>query len=332
MLEALEADGRSHEVPTAPARLLVSIALGLALPAVPAAAQTYPSRGITMVATFPAGGPTDGVARVLAHELGERLKQKIVVENRGGAGGTIGAAAVAKSAPDGHTLLITSTGPLGYYRALYKSLAYDPVKDFTPAVLIGTIPQVIILSPKLKAATLKEFIAHAKANPGKINIGDSGVGTTVHIIAVQMASLAGIQVQHVHYRGAVGSIADVLGGQIDAAISAFVPSYVTMRVAGVAWTGRIKVLPNVPTFRESGLDIVSGLSLTLAAPAGTPPEVIATLNAATNDFLKSERGRAFETNYSLQIAGGTPQAAREFLTNDAARLEPVIRQAKISVE
>jgi tripartite-type tricarboxylate transporter receptor subunit TctC len=312
-------------------RTLLAGILSITL-AAPAAAQGWPNRTITMIATFPAGGPTDGVARVLAHELGERLKQKVVVENRGGAGGTIGAAAVAKSAADGHTLLLTSTGPLGYYRVLYKSLGYDPVKDFAPAALIGTIPQVIIVSPKLKATTLKEFVDHARANPGKVNIGDSGVGTTLHILAAQMAMMTGIEIQHVHYRGAAGSVADVLGGQIDAALSGFVPTYVTMKVLGVTWTERLKALPNVPTFRESGIDIVSGLSLTLAAPAGTPPDVIARLNAATNDFLKSERGKTFETNYSLQIAGGTPEAARKFLANDAARLEPVIRKAKIAVD
>jgi tripartite-type tricarboxylate transporter receptor subunit TctC len=318
-----------------PPALLVSAALSavFALAAtMPATAQGWPNRPISMIATFPAGGPTDGVARVLAHELGERLKQKVVVENRGGAGGTLGAAAVAKSSPDGHTLLLTSTGPLGYYRALYKSLPYDPVKDFAPAALIGTIPQVIIVSPKLKAATLREFIEHARANPGRVNIGDSGVGTTLHILAAQMALVTGIEIQHVHYRGAAGSVADVMGGQIEAALSGFVPTYVTMKVLGVTWTDRLKALPNVPTFRESGLDIVSGLSLTLVAPAGTPPDVIARLNAATNDFLKSERGKSFETNYSLQIAAGTPEAAREFLANDAARLEPVIRKAKIAAD
>jgi tripartite-type tricarboxylate transporter receptor subunit TctC len=296
----------------------------------PATAQSWPTRGVTLVANFPAGGPTDGVARVIANELGQRLGQKVVVDNRAGAGGTIGAAAVAK-ATDGHTLLISSTGALGYYRALYKSLAYDPVKDFTPIVLIGTIPQVIILSPKLKATTLNELIAHAKANPGKVNIGDSGVGTTLHILAAQMAIMTGIEIQHVHYRGAAGSVADVLGGQIEAALSGFQKSYVTMKVAGVTWTERLKAIPKVPTFRESGIDIVSGLSLTIAAPAKTPTDVIAKVNAAANDFLKSERGRAFETNYSLIVAGGTPEAARDFLAADAARLEPVIRKAKISV-
>jgi tripartite-type tricarboxylate transporter receptor subunit TctC len=298
----------------------------------PSAAQDYPTRTVTMIATFPAGGPTDGVARVLAQELSERLGQRVVVENRGGAGGMIGAAAVAKSAPDGYTLLLTSPGPLGYYRVLYKSLNYDPVKDFAPIALIGTIPQVIIVSPKLPVKTLKEFIAYAKANPGKVNIGDSGVGTTLHILAAQMAMMTGTSIQHVHYRGAAGSVADVLGGQIEAALSGFTAPLANMNVLGVTWTDRIKALPNVPTFRQQGIDIVSGLSLTLVAPAGTPPSIIAKLNAATNDFLKSERGRDFETKYSLQIAGGTPAAAAEFLAGETARLEPVIRKAKISVD
>ena len=308
----------------------LALALGIAALAAPAAAQEWPARPITLVANFPAGGPTDGVARVIAHELGERLGQKVVVDNRGGAGGTIGAANVAK-ATDGHTLLISSTGALGYYRALYKSLPYDPVKDFAPLALIGTIPQIIIVSPKLKATTLKEFIAHAKANPGKVNIGDSGVGTTLHILAAQMAIMTGIEIQHVHYRGAAGSVADVLGGQIEAALSGFQQGYVTMNVLGVTWTDRLKAMPKVPTFRESGIDIVSGLSLTIAAPAKTPRDIIAKINAAANDFLKSERGRAFETNYSLIVAGGTPEAARDFLAADTARLEPVIRKAGISV-
>ena len=314
------------------ATLIASTAALLCALAAPAAAQSWPSRGITMVATFPAGGPTDGVARVLASELGERLGQRIVVENRGGAGGTIGAGSVAKAAPDGYTILITSTGPLGYYRALYKSLPYDPVRDFTPVVLIGTIPQLIILSPKLNAATFKEFLDYARANPGKVNIGDSGVGTTVHILAAQIAAMASLSVQHVHYRGAAGAHADVMGGQIDAAIAAFVPSAVNMKVVGVTWSERMKLMPDVPTFRESGLDIVSGLSLSLAVPTGTPKDVVVRLNAATNDFLKSERGKIFETNYALQIAGGTPEAARDFLAGEAARLIPVIRKAKITVE
>jgi tripartite-type tricarboxylate transporter receptor subunit TctC len=312
-------------------RIVLATAIALAA-ASPAAAQTWPSRPITLVANFPAGGPTDGVARVVAHELGERLGQRVVVENRGGAGGTIGAAAVAKSAPDGHTILITSSGSLGYFRVLYKSLPYDPVRDFAPFALIGTIPQVLIASPKLPVNNLTEFVAYAKKNPGKVNIGDSGVGTTLHILAAQLAMLTSIEIQHVHYRGAAGSVGDTLGGQIEAALSGFTPAFKSMKVLGVTWTERLKVLPEVPTFREHGIDIVSGLSLTLAVPAKTPPEIVAKLNAVTNDFLKSERGRSFESNYSLIIAGGPPERARDFLAAETQRLEPVIRKANISVE
>jgi tripartite-type tricarboxylate transporter receptor subunit TctC len=317
-----------------PSALLLSTMLSvtLALTGGAAAQSWQPNRPITMIATFPAGGPTDAVARVLAAELGDRLKQRVVVENRGGAGGTIGAAAVAKSPPDGHTLLLTSSGPLGYYRVLYKTLAYDPVKDFAPAALIGTVPQVIIVSPKLPVTTLREFVAYAKANPGKVNIGDSGVGTTLHILAAQMAFLTGIEIQHVHYRGAAGSVGDVMGGQIEAALSGYTPAFASMKTLGVTWTERLKVLPAVPTFREEGVDIVSGLSLTLVAPAKTPPEIIARLNAVTNDFLKSERGQSFEKIYSFIIAGGTPRAARDFLAGETERLEPVIRRANITAE
>jgi tripartite-type tricarboxylate transporter receptor subunit TctC len=314
-------------------RLAAAVGITLVLAqAAPALAQNWPSRPITMIATFPAGGPTDGIARVLAHELGERLKQKIVVENRGGAGGTIGATTVARSTPDGYTLLLGASGPLGYYRVLYKNLAYEPAKDFVPVTMIGTVPQMIVVSPKLKATTLSAFIAYARANPGKVNIGDSGVGTTLHILAAQIAMVAGIEIQHVHYRGAAGSVADAHGGQIEAALTGFTPSFATMKVLGVTWTERLKVLPDVPTFREQGVDVISGLTLTLAAPAKTPPEILAQLNAATNDFLRSERGRSFETNYSLQIAGGAPEAARAFLASETDRLEPVIRKAKITAD
>jgi tripartite-type tricarboxylate transporter receptor subunit TctC len=191
---------------------------------------------------------------------------------------------------------------------------------------------VLIVSPKLPVNNLTEFVAYAKKNPGKVNIGDSGVGTTLHILAAQLAMLTSIEIQPVHYRGAAGSVGDTLGGQIEAALSGFTPAFKSMKVLGVTWTERLKVLPEVPTFREHGIDIVSGLSLTLAVPAKTPPEIVAKLNAVTNDFLKSERGRSFESNYSLIIAGGPPERARDFLAAETQRLEPVIRKANISVE
>ena len=224
-----------------------------------------------MVATFPAGGPTDGVARVLAHELGERLGQRVVVENRGGAGGTLGAAARREvAARRAHAAAHLDRAARLLPRALQVARLrpgeglhaggadrHHPAGDHRVAQAEGA------------RRSRNSSRTHARIR-AKVNIGDSGVGTTLHILAAQMALMTGITIQHVHYRGAAGSVADVLGGQIEAALSGFVPTYVTMKVLGVTWTERLKALPDVPTFRESGLDIVSGLSLTLAAPAGTP--------------------------------------------------------------
>jgi tripartite-type tricarboxylate transporter receptor subunit TctC len=285
-----------------------------------------------MVVQVPAGGPIDGIARVLAQVLSARLGQKVIIENRAGAGGLLGATTVAKASPDGYTLLMTSTGPLGYYRALYKSLSYDPVKALTPVTLIGTIPQVLVVSPKLPVNTLAEFVAYAKANPGKVNVGDSGVGTTPHILGVLLSNLTGIDIQHVHYRGVGSFLPDVIGGQIEAALSAFVPAYVSMKVLGVTARERVQSLPNVPTFRESGIDIVSGLSITLAVPGNTPQDIIGRLATETNNALKGDLAQVFESKYSLEIAGGTPEDARNFLAAETARLEPVIRKAKITID
>jgi tripartite-type tricarboxylate transporter receptor subunit TctC len=295
------------------------------------AAEEWPARNITMTATFPAGGPTDGISRVIANELSERLGRNVVVENKGGAGGTLGAMNVANSQPDGYSLLMTSSGPLSYYSTLYKSLKYKPTVDLVPIVVVGTIPQVIVASPK-GPKSLKEFIAYAKANPGKVTIGDSGVGTTLHILAAMLAKEADIQILHVHYRGAANSLSDVMGGQIDAALSAFLPQFASMNSLGITSTERVSALPNVPTFLESGLPITSGLTVTLAAPAKTPPAIIAKLNGAVNDFLKSPAGREFSEKYAVQLFGGSPEEGAAFLVKDAARLEPVIKSANITAD
>lgn len=310
-------------------RLVLLVALVFALPV---AAQDYPSKSIKMITAFGPGTATDIVARIIGAEIATQTGQTVVIENKPGAEGQIAAQAASVAPPDGYTLFFTTQTTQALNPHVYKSLAYDPVKDFAPIALLGTIPQMIIVSPKLKASTLKEFIAYARTNPGKVNIGDSGVGTTLHILAAQIATVTGIEIQHVHYRGAAGSVADALGGQIEAALTGFTPSFATAKVLGVTWSERLNVLPNVPTFREQGVDIISGLSLTLVAPAKTPPAIVAQLNAATNDFLKSERGRGFEKNYALQIAGGTPEIARDFLAGETARLEPVIRKAKITAD
>jgi tripartite-type tricarboxylate transporter receptor subunit TctC len=240
--------------------------------------------------------------------------------------------AIVNSQPDGYSLLMTSSGPLSYYSTLYKSLKYKPTEDLVPVVVIGTIPQVLVASPKSPARTLQQFIAYAKGDPGKVTIGDSGVGTTLHILAAMFAKEAGIHILHVHYRGAASSLADLSGGQIDAALSAFLPQFASMNALGITSSSRLAALPNVPTFRESGLPIVSGLTVTLAAPSKTPMAIITKVNAAVNDFLKSPAGRKFGEKYAVQLVGGSPKEGAAYLARDAARLEPVIKSANISVD
>jgi tripartite-type tricarboxylate transporter receptor subunit TctC len=317
-------------------RLPLAITLAATLAALAriegATAQDYPSRPITLVVGYPAGGPTDGVARMLASDMSARFGQRIVVENKGGAGGMIAAAALAKSPPDGYTLLFTGVGALSYYRTLYKSLSYDPGKDIAPVAMIGAIPDLLLASPKLPVTTLKELIAWAKANPGKLNIGDSGAGTVPHIMAAAFAQKAGIQVTHVHYRGAAGSVTDMMGGQIEAAAAAYLPQFVSLKALAVSWHRRMAALPSVPTFRENGYDLVIALSIGLSAPAGTPAAAIDKVNAAVNDFLKGPRGREIHASLGLEVIGGSPADMRKFLDEESARLEPVIKAAKITIE
>jgi tripartite-type tricarboxylate transporter receptor subunit TctC len=285
-----------------------------------------------MTVTFPAGGPTDGVARVIAAELAKRIGQGIVVENRGGAGGTIGAMAVVNAAADGYSLLFTSSGSLSYYQTLYKTLGYNPTTDLKPVVVVGTIPQVMLASPKIAAKTLPEFIAYAKANPGKVTVGDSGVGTTLHILAALIARDAKINVVNVHYRGAALSLSDVAGGHIDAALSGYLPQFGSMKALAITSKKRLDLLPNVPTFVESGLPITSGVTVALAVAAKTPPSIVTKLNAAVNDFLKSPAGQVFAKKYAVQLFGGSPKNGADFLASEAARLEPVIKSAHIVVK
>ena len=198
-------------------RLTVSVlfaAAGIALAPRPLAAQSWPSRPITMVVSFAAGGPADGTARLIANELGEKLGQRVVIENKGGAGGNIGAASVVKAPPDGYTLLMMSSGPGAVNKLIYKSLPYDPFKDFAPVVLVANVPTIILVSPKLPAANLKDVVAYGKRHARELSVGNAGYGTGGHIAAVQFAGETGIEVTHVPYRGVGPMLTDVMSGQI----------------------------------------------------------------------------------------------------------------------
>jgi tripartite-type tricarboxylate transporter receptor subunit TctC len=299
----------------------------------PLAAQSWPTRPVTLVVTFAAGGPADGIARLIANELGERIGQRVVVENRGGAGGNIGAAAVAKAPADGYTLLMVSSGPGAINKLIYKSLPYDPFKDFVPVMMIANIPTVILASPKLPVADMKDVVAYGKRNPNKLSVGNPGYGTGGHIAAVLLADRAGIALTHVPYRGVAPMLPDIMSGQIEIGFAGFVPQVRNMKALAITAATRAKVLPNTPTVREAtGLDVVGGVWYGLLAPKGTPRSIIDRVNAAVNDFFRTPRGMAAAESLGLEFVGGTPEEMDALRTEDIERLGPVIRAAKISLD
>src|SRR5947209_3048314 len=237
--------------------LALGCLIAVALPWCEAGAQTWPARPVTLVVPFPAGGNADVLARALAAELSEKLGQQFIVDNRTGAGGNIGGAAVAKAAPDGYTLMFGTPGPIATNRLMYKSLPYDPEKDLTPVVLVARSPLIIAAHPAFPAKDLNELIAYARANPGKVNAGNPGNGTLGHITSELLQQHAGIKMTHVPYRGTTPLTTDLLGGQIDIALD-FMSTYLPLvkdgkvRALGVTSSERVGELPGAMTVREAG--------------------------------------------------------------------------------
>ncbi len=308
----------------------------LSVPAV-ARAQAWPSRPVTMVLPFAAGGGTDLLARALAQDLSERLGQQFVVENRAGAGGNLGAGAVAKADPDGYTILFGTPGPLANNKLIYRGLAFDPEKAFVPVVLIAKSPLIIAARASLPFKDIRELQVHAKANPGKLTVGHPGNGTLGHITSLLVKRELGIAMTDVPYRGTSQVVNDLLGGQLDLAMD-FMPSYVPLtrdgRIRGLAVTTaqRAPDLPEVQTVQEAGF---RGFEATawyaLAAPTGTPGEIVGRLNEATNLFLKSPKGQDALVRLSMQAVGGTPAELRAFITAELEKWGPIVRDANISM-
>jgi tripartite-type tricarboxylate transporter receptor subunit TctC len=296
-------------------------------------AEDWPTRPVTIVVPFGAGGATDGVARLIAKHLSEKLGQQFVIENRPGGAGNVASAAVARANPDGYTLLLGSTGPMAVNKLIYSSLGFDPGRDFSPIVLVGLIPQAIVVGKRLPVKSLKELVAHAKANPGKLNFGNSGVGAMAHITAVSLARAAGLDVAHVTYRSGAQALTDLLGGQIDVAFPTYIPQVATMNTLAITATERMPQIPNVPTVRETGVaDIVAGPWFGLVAPAGTSSDVIQRVNREVNAFIKTPAARDLFGKIGLQAMGGTPDGMRSFMVEETARWAPVVEAAKIKLK
>jgi tripartite-type tricarboxylate transporter receptor subunit TctC len=287
--------------------VLTALIAAVSAGAAPAAAQTYPSRPITLVVPFPPGGSATIIARIIADKMSEGLGQQIVVDNRGGAGGSIAARQVAKSAPDGATLLLAFTGTLAVSPLIFANVGYDPRKDFAGIGLIGMAPSVLAVHPSVPARSVADLIGIAKAEPGKIQYGSPGIGTTNHLAGELLAAMTGIRITHIPYKGTGPAITDLLGGHI-AMMFAPIPaahgnvSAGALRALGVTSLKRSSLWPDIPTVAETGLpgfEVVQ--RSTLLAPAGTPRPIIERLNKELNAVLATD-----DVRRRLAVEGGEP--------------------------
>ena len=288
--------------------LLFSLAASGAL------AQGYPNHPITLVNGFPPGAATDTISRQLATVLGRRLGQSVVVENRVGASGTIGAASVARAAPDGYTLLFGVLSNLIIGPASLKDVSYDPVQSFAPVIEVARGPYVLVVTPAVPAKTLAEFIDYAKKNPGKLNFGSVGPGSAHHFAGEMLKRAVGIEMVHVPYKGGGPAYAGLLGGEIQVLLDTMPgpQQYVaagTLRALAVTGPKRLSTLPSVPTFLEQGVDGVDVQFLFgIVAPKGTPPDVVAKLNAEIAQAMTDPDLRTTFSRQSIEPTPGTPEA------------------------
>jgi tripartite-type tricarboxylate transporter receptor subunit TctC len=297
----------------------------------------WPTRPIRIIVGFAAGGSTDVTARVVAQALTERLGQRVFVENRPGAGGNIGAETVAKADPDGYTLLWATNGTLAANPSLYKTLPFDVKKDFAPIALIARIPNLLVVNPSVPANNVADFIAYAKANPGKLNFGSSGNGTSLHIAGELFNTLAGVNMIHVPYRGGALALTDLLGGQIQVMFEPLVEVIQQVRAEkvkalGVTIVKRSPLLPDVPTIAES----LPGYEITgwngLLAPAATPPDIITRLNRATDDALHSKDVQEKLAEQGSEPAGGTPAEFGAFLDSELIKWKKLVEISGATVQ
>lgn len=312
--------------------VVAAFALGL-----PAAAQAFPERPIKLVVPFAVGGGTDILAREIAPKLGEALGQPVVIENRGGAGGNIGSDAVAKSAPDGYTILFGSNS-LSINAGLYKNLPFDPIKSFSPIGVVATAPLVLVTNPALSIHSVRDLIAQAKAKPGTMNWSAPGSGTPHHLASELFNKLTGANLTHIQYKGGGPAINDLLGGHTQASILtlASVKQFITagkLRPLGVATAKRTPLLPDVPTIAEAG---VPGYQVELwyglFAPAGTPDGVVQALNAALNNLLADKNVQSRFAGQGYDLRPGTAADLRDLLASDLARSTKLITEANIKAD
>ena len=301
-------------------------------------AQPYPNRLIKIIVPFAAGGPADTLARIVANRLSAGLGQSVILDNRPGAGGTIGAKAAAAAEPDGYTLLYGNTAALVIGPAVYASPGYDPAKQFTPVALVGFTYNVMVVNNAFPANSLPEFIALAKARPGKINFASPGYGTPPHMVGEMLKLRAGIDIVHVPYRGSAAALTDIMAGQVELAFenpSVTVPLVQERKLKALGVTGETRnpQLPEVPTMIEGGVPDFVSMSFTgLMAPAGTPPEITRRLNQEVVAGLRSGEMNEMLEKLGVNARPGSPEDFAAFIARETEKWTAVAKQAGIRVE
>ena len=317
-----------------------SLALAAAMLVVPAGsvlAQAYPTKPITLIVPFPAGGTTDALARTIGQKLQEAWGQPVIVDNRGGAGATIGANMVAKAAPDGYTLLM---GAIHHTIApsVYKKLPYNFQKDLAAVTVVAVVPNVLVVNPSVSAKSVKELIEYAKANPGKLTYGSNGNGTAQHLIGTQFNLLAGTDIAHVPYKGSGPLTTDLLAGQISMSFDTVTPvlQYIKagkLRPLAVATAKRSTALPDVPTLSEAGLtgfDVASWYGV--LAPAGTPKEIVAKLHDEIVKILNMPEVKKRFADLGAEPVGNTPEQMAAQIKSETDKFAKLVKDANVKVE
>jgi tripartite-type tricarboxylate transporter receptor subunit TctC len=318
-------------------RTLLAAIVIAGLSAADAAAQSYPNRPIKLIVPFPAGGPPDTIARLVANDISARLGQNVVVDNRPGGGATVGTRTAATAAPDGYTLLYGSTTSLSIGPAVFKNLDYDPIKSFAPVASVSIGSMVVAINADVPAKDVKELVAYAKANPGKLHNG-AGVASPPHIAWGLFTLTTGADIVYVPYRGMAQAMTDMVAGQIQMmidGIGSLLPHIRDGKVRALAVTGtsRSPDLPDVPTMIESGYpDYVLSFWTGILAPAGTPPELVAKVNAAINQGLKSPEMKQSLAKFNVEPNIASPQEFSVFLAAEARKWADIVKATNIKIE
>ncbi len=312
--------------------------LGICAFASAAYAQDYPTRPIRLIVPFAPGGGNDTVARLVGDSLGKRLGQPVVVDNRPGAGGVVGAESAAKAPPDGYTLFLGGVGSHAINPNLHKDLPYDPIRDFAAVSLLASAPLILVVHPSIPAQSVQQLIAYAKAHPGKLNYASNGNGSSSHLAAVMFANLADVDMVHIPYKGLAPALTDLLSGQdqlMFSSVVAILPQVRAGKLRALAVTSRkrMALLPDMPTIAESGLPAYETSSwYGILAPAGTRPEIVRRLHDEIVKVLQQDDVRQALAREGAEPVGNTPEEFTEFIRAEGQRLGAVIKSGKVPLE